>query len=71
MNIYQQISDAGIPIDHHESDLYALVTPESTAIINKYAFKCNVKTFTGTNGQRYYDIPFAYEPFWEKVSSRS
>ena len=36
MTIYQKLKDANIPLDHHETDLYAKVTPESINIINGY-----------------------------------
>ena len=65
-DIYTQLKGAGVPLDSHESDLYAKVTPEATAIIGGYQFKCNVETFVSQiDGKLWYDIPFAFTPFWE------
>jgi hypothetical protein len=66
MNIYKEMIDLGVKIDNHESDLYVPVTPETTKIINLYEFKSNVKPFIcNIDKKLWYDIPFAYSPFWE------
>lgn len=67
MTIYEQLKQANVSLDHHESDLYAEVTPKSAAIINSYEFKTNVTKFVaqGTN-ELWYDIPFAFDPWWDK-----
>ena len=68
MTIYQQMKAAGVPMDSHQSDLYAKVTDESRAIVDAYEFKANVKTFTSTYAYGpglWYDIPFAFDPFWQ------
>lgn len=68
-SIYQAMIDAGVPVDHHESDLYAKVTPESREIVRQYEFRHNVSLFKAqSSGEMWYDIPFAYQPFWENVS---
>lgn len=68
--IYEQLQAAGCEMDSHESDLYVKVTPESTAIVDSYQFKSNVTTFTSQiDGERWYDIPFAYVPFWENKTA--
>jgi hypothetical protein len=69
LTIYEALKAAGVPLDSHESDLYALVTPESTRIVEAYRFRSNVTTFVSQiDKKRWYDIPFAYLPFWEKKS---
>lgn len=66
MSIYQDMKLAGVPIDNHESDLYAKVTPESKAIVDKYEHKSNVRAFLAEDGSgAWFDIPLAYDPFWE------
>lgn len=65
-SIYQQLKAAGVPLDHHESDLYAKQTPESKSIVGAYEHRCNVQAFR-SDGEWWYDIPFAYEPFWDRV----
>lgn len=70
-SIYDQMKASGIPIDSHESDLYAKVTDESREIVREYPFKGNVRVFKSeVDGTLWYDIPFAYTPWWEKRLSR-
>lgn len=54
-------------IDHHESDLYIMVTPESKKLISDYEYKFNVETFVSAIAPHvlWYDIPFAYSPYWD------
>lgn len=68
MGIYKQLKEAGVPLDNHESDLYAKVTPESKRIVDeaKEEGLSSVTVFkSDTDGALWYDIPFAYEPWWE------
>ena len=55
---------AGIPaehIDHWQSDLYLKVTPETTALVNKYRFKNHVTKFIDDiDHEPWYEVPFAY-----------
>ena len=68
-SLYKDLVRAKIPTDHHESDLYVLDTPEARETIKKYGYK--FKTFTScSDGKRWIDVPFAYEPFWEKAATR-
>ena len=63
--IYQQLQTAGVPTDHHESDLYCKVTPESTALLVAI-HDPGVSTFRDrVTGDQWYDIPFAFDPFCE------
>lgn len=64
VSIYEQLKAANIPLDHHESDLYVKLTPESQKIIDAYKFKSNVTKFVYGYMEVWYDIPFAYDPFW-------
>lgn len=62
VSIHQKMLDLGVSIDNWCSDLYVPVTPETTAIIDQYEFKCNVQKFRNQiDGTLWYDIPFAYE----------
>lgn len=66
---YNKLKALGIPMDSHESDLYVKVTPESQEIVDNYVFKDNVKKFKSEKepvGEMWFDIPFAYAPFWDK-----
>ena len=65
--LYELLTAAGVPLDSHESDLYAKVTPESKAIIQAYQFRDSVRMFRSSgDNQLWYDIPFANAPFWER-----
>jgi hypothetical protein len=49
------------------SDLYLKVTPVSTALIEQYDWRCNVKKFIDNiDHERWYDIPFANTDYWEE-----
>lgn len=64
--IYTQLKNAGVPLDNHESDLHAKVTPESTAIIDAYRWKWKVRTFkSNIDGALWYDVPFAWLLWYE------
>lgn len=64
-SLYQELRAAGIPTDHHESDLYVLDTPAARALIGKHGKKGS--SFTSQiDGKRWLDVPFTYDPFWEK-----
>lgn len=70
MEIYDQMLAAGVEIDHYESDLYVPVTPETRAIVLAYEHRSNVNTFRhSVTREAWYDIPFAYIPWWEKRSA--
>ena len=76
-SLYEQLKAAGCAIDHHESDLYVRDSETARKIIkagNDASRKANsgqrwaTSTFTGTDGHRWIDIPFAYDPWWQKRS---
>ncbi len=65
-SIYEEMKAAGIEIDHHESDFYAKVTPESERIVAGYRFRSQVNRFiSNIDNELWFDIPFAFNPFWE------
>ena len=67
MTIYEELKATGEELGNWQSDLYCPVTPETTKIIDKYKFRENVTTFISSfPGIQMYDIPFAFDPFWEK-----
>jgi hypothetical protein len=71
-NVHEQLSKAGVELDHHASDLYAKRTPVSERILRGYEHRRNVTTFrSNVDGTVWYDIPFAYMPFWDRVSRLS
>lgn len=70
MTIYEQLQAAGVPLDHHESDLYAKDTPETRRILDaaRTLGKCTSATRfrSQIDGAFWWDIPFHYDPFWPK-----
>jgi hypothetical protein len=58
-------------IDNHCSDLYLKKNAISNKLVDEYEFKQNVKTFKDNiTHTTWYDIPFAYDPFWEEKCSK-
>ena len=48
-------------------DLQCKVTKDTTAVINRYKYKHLVTTFhSAIDGTLWYEIPFAYNPWWEE-----
>lgn len=66
LSIYKQIvlTIPASEIDHHESDLYVKRTQASQAIV-QHCNRSGIGCFRH-QGAAWWDIPFAYEPFWEK-----
>lgn len=66
MTIHSDMKKAGIPCDHHESDLYVPDCPESREILARHGKKVdgwNVQPFTNQiSGDRWLDIPFNWRP---------
>lgn len=74
MDLYEQLRAAGIETDNHESDLCFPVTPESTAILKEQPEwrRESVTTFhSQVDGRLWYDVPFGFTPFWDKVQERA
>jgi hypothetical protein len=65
-SLYQDLKSSGIETDSHESDLYAVASEKSLQIIQEHGFVCSCFQSEGKN---WYEIPFAYDPFWEKHGS--
>ena len=71
--IYDELKAAGVPLDSHESDLYAKVTDISREIMLRRPvtdpIRRNVRVFVSQIDERlWYDIPFAYTPWWERCA---
>lgn len=70
-SLWDEIHARGIPYDHHESDLYIPVTAETTALVRQYDRNHTAEKFISqTDGKPWFDIPFAYLPWWEKRTGR-
>ena len=65
------MQELGIEFDNHESDLYIPANEVTTKLIDAYDFKQNVTKFRNeSNGKQWYDIPFAYDTFWNNKPTR-
>jgi hypothetical protein len=63
--IYDEMIAAGVPCENHYSDLYVPVTDATRGILAKYP-EANVTVFSSSiDGKLWYDIAFAYAPFWQ------
>jgi len=67
MNIYNEAKAAGCRIGHHESDLYIEDSPKAREILKRH--KMPAKTFR-SEGASWLDVPFMYDPFWNKKARR-
>ena len=71
-SLFQAIKKAGIPYETHESDLYLPATKEVLELIKKYHPQSNIQVFKSEiDGKTWIDIPFAYEPWWEKRTKKN
>ncbi len=66
MNIFEEIKKVGVEYSSWQSDLYFPKNKTTDEIVSRYEFKGNVTTFKDNiTGNTWYDVPFAYDPFWE------
>lgn len=71
-DLYAEILKVTTPAerDHHCSDLYVKHSPEVMQLIFRYKWSSSVTTFrdrTDPARALWYDIPFAYLPYWENI----
>lgn len=72
MSIYTEAKAKGLDIGSHQSDLYLPFCKESARILNGYPVaRANTTTFVERDsGRRWFSIPFAFDPYWEKRGCR-
>ena len=67
--LYGDLLRAGVPLDHHESDLYFRDCPEGRAILARFpeaaAQARPFWTSLESDGEKWWDVPFAYLPWWQ------
>lgn len=66
--LFQTIQEAGIEFDSHRSDLYLPVNDQVKEILSRFPLqeKNAIRFISNTDQKPMFDIPFAYDPFWEK-----
>lgn len=68
--LFSQVVAHDIPFTNHYSDLYIPVNETTKALIAAYKFRQCVRVFTNqVEGGLWYDVPFAYAPYWAKTFS--
>jgi hypothetical protein len=71
-DFYGNVIELGIEHDHHESDLYVPVNAQTKTMMNDYEYAMLVTTFKDqVTGNLWYDIPFAYTPWWEERAEKN
>jgi hypothetical protein len=65
--LYGDLLRAGVPMDSHESDLYALDTALAREILAKFpeSAKLASRFESQLDGEIWWDVPFAYLPWWQ------
>jgi hypothetical protein len=69
MSVYEEVLATGGYIAYHESDLYIEVNEANREILNRHPLeKSNATKFrNAVTGKMCWDVPFAYDPFWNKA----
>lgn len=63
-NIHKELKKLGIEIKTHYSDLYVLVTEETTKLVKDYDYAESVTKFISEiDNKQYFNIPLANEDF--------
>lgn len=64
--LYECLKAAGCEISNHCSDLYVKIDEKSKPIVEAYEHKRSPNRFVNhLDGLPWFDIPFAYAPYWE------
>jgi hypothetical protein len=71
MSLYSELSELGVEMNSHHSDLHIEDTPEVRSILEKYPLeRRNSKPFkSALDGSLWIDVPFAFLPFWEAAEN--
>ena len=72
MSLYKALVDAGVEVSNRYSDLYFPVNEKTEAILAKFPKEKSItKRFKSeVDGERTYETPFAFAPYWEKKSEK-
>lgn len=72
MSLYRELKAAGCEVDSHYSDLYVKSTSEAWRILKaNVSSHARVSTFKNNiDGQVWIDVPFAFEPYWDRQARK-
>jgi len=68
-SLFAECVERGIVMDHHESDLYIPVTIETTALCAQFGH-VPTKFVNRVVGGLWFDVPFAFTPWWDARVSK-
>lgn len=69
-SLYQELVANGCEVSGHYSDLYVKQTQKAVDICTKH--KASVSRFVSQiDGAIWLDIPFGYDPYWEKKQTEN
>lgn len=72
MTLYEELVKAGCEIGNYQSDLHVRCSEKALVIIVDHVLRPDSllqmpnKFVSNIDGELWYDIPFAYDPFWNK-----
>lgn len=68
MSLYTELIEAGVPVSNWQSDLYFPRTVKTAEILRRHPLQKQSATIfrSQIDGSLNYDVPFAFDPFWEK-----
>lgn len=69
-DLYADCVAAGIPVRNHESDLYIPVNETTRELLQKHDKKAGTYT-NQVEGDQWFDVPFAFTPYWDAKAKRS
>lgn len=67
-SLYGDLLAAGVETANHMSDLYFPDTEQTRAILARFPYSAGIaaKFRDNKTGQTWWDVPFAFLPWWEK-----
>ena len=68
--LYEECVEAGFDLDHHESDLYIKDCQAARTLLNQYGRQFT-RFVSQIDGHRWWDVPVAYQPYWDAVQARA
>lgn len=67
-SLYGDLLAAGVPMDSHESDLYFPDTSQTREILARFPYSAKIarRFIDRIDNEIWWDVPFAFLPWWEK-----
>jgi hypothetical protein len=68
--LYDALIAAGCHVDSYESHLYVEGTPTAVAILKQYGHPLHPSRSAKGAPTIWYDVPFMFKPFWDRLVAR-